>query len=157
MQNLTFTGTLTCFWCNSPDIHLSKLIGWGPKQGKVFHYKFKCLKCGKKAHLPRNKQNYMIFKDLPYWTKSKHFKRSLASGLTDDWQIVYTVLMMLKSKRMEQKNRNAKIYKLHKIDLFTYDELAKMFHISGARIGQIIGREKLTPWQTLYSLIMLSS
>lgn len=63
-----------CRKCSSTKLEFSKIIGYGEKMGKVFHYKIKCKKCGTKYMTERTKEVYERVKDKK-WILSKAYKK----------------------------------------------------------------------------------
>jgi len=61
-----------CRHCNSSHLYYQKVIGYGPKAGKVYHYKIICLGCNKRYNVERSKEMFELVKDKG-WVKSKSY------------------------------------------------------------------------------------
>ena len=63
-----------CGKCDSSDIEFIKIIGYGEKEGVVYHYMIKCHSCRKAQFIPRTQEVYEKVKDIP-WRKTKAYKK----------------------------------------------------------------------------------
>lgn len=63
-----------CRYCKSNAVDYVKVLGWGKKMGKVYHYKLICTTCGKSYHVKRTKEVFEKVKNTP-WIKSKAVKK----------------------------------------------------------------------------------
>ena len=66
-----------CRKCGKKNYEISKLIGWGKKQGQVYHYIYTCIDCGSKYHVPRNVLFFNKVKEKD-WKYSKSYTQNFA-------------------------------------------------------------------------------
>lgn len=63
-----------CRYCGYSGVVYSKIIGFGKKQGKVYHYKLTCYNCDKSYKVKRTAFVYKKVKDKA-WEFSKSYKK----------------------------------------------------------------------------------
>lgn len=63
-----------CRHCKSSNTEFIKTLGFGKKQGNVYHYKLICEDCGKTYHVKRCKEVFDKVKDSK-WIYSKNAKK----------------------------------------------------------------------------------
>lgn len=66
--------TIYCRFCGSDYASFTKIIGYGNKMGKVFHFKRKCNICRKEYMVKKNKYVFDMVKN-DNWIKTKSFKK----------------------------------------------------------------------------------
>lgn len=135
---------MKCRNCNSDKVTFTKVMGWGPKQGKVYHFKLRCLNCKTSYHVQQTEEVKRLVKDLP-WEYSKSYREHLEGPAQEQlfggFSQPVTVSKPTKKKKVRKP---AKKWTFEESDLSVQEGLKGVFVDAGTINNGIKGKQQTT-------------